>query len=187
MDRVSLLLLALGLSMDAFAVSVTDGLSIRGITAGQGLTVALFFGAAQGIMPLLGYFGGSMFAFCLDSIDHWVALALLCYIGGKMIAGALKGKEEKQTQSNFLYSAVLMQALATSIDAMAAGVGLATLRADIWRASFAIASVTFIICCLGVFIGKRFGDILNQKAEIFGGFILILLGIKIFLEDVFIK
>lgn len=185
MDIMTLLLLAVGLSMDAFAVSITNGLCIKNVSKAQGIKVGLAFGLAQGIMPVIGFVAGQTFRGAISSIDHWVALILLGAIGGKMIVEAVK---EMRTPESCPVSGVLtnkmllLQAVATSIDALAVGISLAVMNVNIWLAASFIACVTFLFSVAGVFIGKKSGSFLKNKAELAGGVILVLIGLKIFLE-----
>lgn len=181
-----LLFLAFGLSMDAFAVSVTNGLCNRGSPGKTALYCGLSFGLAQGIMPLIGYWAGHTLDRWIERIDHWVALLLLAAIGGKMIAEAIKPKKKELAASpasqEFSLWLLAAQAVATSIDALAVGVSLGVVQADIVLAVSVIAAVTFCCCFLGVLIGRRFGTLLSGRAEILGGVILIFIGLHIFWE-----
>lgn len=185
MDFFELFLVAVGLSMDAFAVSVTNGMCMRKILWKRVLLIAAAFGIFQGLMPLLGFLLGSAFSSFIESIDHYVALVLLAAIGAKMIFEALKKPKEGEsceTAASLTIPALLLQAVATSIDALVVGVSFAAVRVDIIPAVLFIAAVTFLICVFGCLVGKRFGELFSSGAEIFGGVILIILGIKIFLE-----
>ncbi|MEG1953330.1 MAG: manganese efflux pump MntP family protein [Hydrogenoanaerobacterium sp.] len=191
MDIISLFLLAVGLSMDAFAVAVTDGLCMQKFEPTKALKIGLAFGAAQGIMPVLGYFAGRTFSSAITNLDHWVALVFLCAIGGKMIYEAVcEMKNSKNSNVTPQYTVLtnkmlLVQAIATSIDALAVGVSLAMIKVNILTASLFISCTTFILSFAGVVIGKKSGEFLKTKAELAGGVILVLLGIKIFLEHTF--
>ena len=188
MGLFELFLLALGLSMDAFAVSVTNGMCMKKVDTRNVLRIAITFGLFQGLMPLLGFVLGSTFASMVENIDHYIALVLLVFIGGKMIYEALSKKKEDSscdTTATLTLAALLIQAIATSIDALVVGVSFAAMQVEILPAVAFIAVVTFICCFIGCHIGKRFGEILSSGAEIFGGVILILLGVKIFLEHMF--
>ena len=178
-------LLGVGLSMDAFAVSITNGMCLRAPLWKNALSSGTAFGLFQGIMPLVGYFAGHAFSELVERFDHWVALILLMLIGGKMIVEAVREKREpggRTTSGIFSYKALAVQAVATSIDALAVGVGLGVMQVNLWFAVSAIAATTFALSFLGVLIGSRFGGLLKDKAEILGGVILILIGLKIFLE-----
>ncbi|MEF9853403.1 MAG: manganese efflux pump MntP family protein [Hydrogenoanaerobacterium sp.] len=188
MDIISLFLLAVGLSMDAFAVAVTDGLCMQKFEPAKALKIGLAFGAAQGIMPVLGYFAGRTFSSAITNLDHWVALVLLCAIGGKMIYEAvceMKSSNVTPQYTVLTNKMLLVQAIATSIDALAVGVSLAMMKVNILTASLFISCTTFILSFAGVVIGKKSGEFLKTKAELAGGVILVLLGIKIFLEHTF--
>lgn len=186
MGIVELLLLAAGLSMDAFAAAVCKGLEagragIRGM-----LTVGMWFGAFQGLMPALGFLLGSTFASYIESFDHWIAFTLLCAIGVNTIREALsKDKEERNgapERSPLSFPAMLLLAVATSIDALAVGVTFAFLKLNVGAACALIGVTTFALSCAGVKIGSVFGLKHKSKAELAGGIILILLGTKILLE-----
>ncbi len=180
-----LLLLALGLSMDAFAVAMTNGIYYRRYSRAQMLATGLFFGVFQGLMPILGYMAGSTVSHLVEAADHYIALGLLGYLGGRMIRDGvmqLRCPDEFCPAAGFSYRRLLAQAVATSIDALAAGVALAALDARIFRAS-AIIAVTAFFCSLGgVAAGRRFGALFKSQAELLGGTLLVAIGIKIFLE-----
>lgn len=195
MSFLSLLLIAFGLSMDAFAVSITNGISIKNLKNKHAFKIAAFMGAFQGIMPVIGWAAGVGFKDYIESIDHWIALILLTIIGGKMIVEAIKNRNEgvcatgqpiepeEDHNDEILNNKVLfLLAVATSIDALAVGVSFAFLQISIVTSALLIGIITFIVCFIGVKIGKRCGCFLQSKAEIAGGVILILIGLKIFLE-----
>lgn len=178
-----MLLLAVGLSMDAFAVSICKGLAMKKATLKGALTCGIWFGAFQGIMPLIGYFLGAMFSEAIESFDHWVAFGLLVIIGVNMIREALGGEEEENADADLSVKTMLVLAVATSIDALAVGISLAMVgNVNILSAVMLIAVVTCGLSAAGVKIGNVFGSRYEKKAEIVGGMILILLGIKILLE-----
>ena len=188
MSIIEIFLIGVGLSMDAFAVSVTNGMCKKGGTAGIALMCGICFGAFQGVMPSLGYLLGSTFAHYIEQYDHIIALVLLCYIGGKMVIDCFKNDGSSQTSGGKLKaSELILQGIATSIDALAVGVSFATLLSgsEMLMSACLIAATTFIIAIAGVLIGKRFGDILSNKAGFIGGLILIGIGVKIFVEHVF--
>lgn len=186
MGLSELLLLAIGLSMDAFAVSVTNGLCLKKGGLKTAVSCGACFGIFQGVMPTIGFALGRTFTKYITSIDHYIALVLLSFIGGKMIIDALKKDDDKdENQFTLSLGLLLVQGIATSIDALAVGVSFAALSADIVSAAAFICGVTFVFSFAGVFIGKRFGTILNSKAQLFGGLILIGIGIKIFIEHMF--
>lgn len=176
--------LAFGLAMDAFAVSVTNGMCYRMNTAKNALSSGLAFGLFQGLMPLIGYFAGHTFSGAIERFDHWIALLLLSLIGGKMIYEAIRdGKKPENCPTRaFSVKTLTLQAVATSIDALAVGVSLGVMQVDIFLSVGIIAAITFLCSFTGVLIGKRFGGWLQDKAEILGGVILILIGANIFLE-----
>ena len=175
-----LFLLAVGLSMDAFAVSICKGLALGRVRFKQMLIVGLWFGGFQALMPAIGYFLGAQFQEYIVNIDHWVAFILLSFIGINMIREALGDEEE--TDGNLGFKAMLMMAIATSIDALAVGITFAFLKVQIFFAVLFIGLTTFIISTCGVKIGNIFGLKYKAKAEFLGGAILIALGVKILLE-----
>lgn len=199
MDILSVVLIAVGLSMDAFAVSVTNGIIIEDLRFNHALRIGLFFGAFQALMPLAGWLAGSQFQEYIVSVDHWIAFGLLGIIGGKMIHEALEeAKKENETIDGMCQVAVtkrdtvcenplragrlLVLAVATSIDALAVGISFAFLRVSIVWTVAVIGLITLVICVAGVYIGRRCGCLLKKKAEIAGGLILICIGAKILFE-----
>ena len=181
MGLIELFLIAVGLSMDAFAVSVCKGLAMPKCTFKKAAIVGLWFGGFQALMPAIGYILGAQFQEAIASIDHWIAFVLLALIGGNMIHEALDNDEEEADASLDVKTMFLL-AVATSIDALAIGITFAFLKVNIIPAVCFIGSVTFIISFAGVKIGNVFGARYKNKAEIVGGGILILLGLKILLE-----
>ena len=181
MGLIELFLIAVGLSMDAFAVSVCKGLAMPKCTFKKAAIVGLWFGGFQALMPAIGYILGAQFQEAIASIDHWIAFVLLALIGGNMIHEALDNDEEEADASLDVKTMFLL-AVATSIDALAIGITFAFLKVNIIPAVCFIGIVTFIISFAGVKIGNVFGARYKNKAEIFGGVILILLGLKILLE-----
>ena len=181
MDLIELFLIAVGLSMDAFAVSVCKGLAMPKCTFKKAAIVGLWFGGFQALMPAIGYILGAQFQEAIASIDHWIAFVLLALIGGNMIHEALDNDEEEADASLDVKTMFLL-AVATSIDALAIGITFAFLKVNIIPAVCFIGIVTFIISFAGVKIGNVFGARYKDKAEIVGGIILILLGLKILLE-----
>lgn len=180
-----ILLLAAGLSMDAFAVSVTNGMSCRMKLLKNALYSGLAFGLAQGLMPLIGYFAGRTFAAVVERYDHWVALIFLGVIGAKMVIEAVKDLRRPDgtvSERGFSLKELVFQAIATSIDALAVGVSLGVMKVNIALAVSVIAAVTFAFSFSGVFVGKKFGQLFKEKAAILGGVILILIGMRIFLQ-----
>jgi len=193
MGFVELLVLAVGLSMDAFAVSVCKGLAVKRVTGRQAAWVGLWFGGFQMLMPLLGFLLANSFAQAIAAFDHWIAFGLLLVIGSNMIREATSPGEE-EVSGDLSPKSMLLLAIATSIDALAAGISLvAVVRlplfengslnlSSIWVAIALIGLVTFTLSAAGVRVGNRFGAKYEKKSEILGGVILILLGVKILLE-----
>lgn len=178
-----LLLLAVGLSMDACAVAAANGVCCRGYTPRRILATAAVFGGFQGLMPLLGYLLGSRFIRYMARVDHIIALLLLGYLGGRMIWEGLSGGEERPKGAvAFTWRGLFLQGIATSIDALAVGVTFAFLRVEILPAVAFIAGVTFLLSALGVKAGSVFGIRCKSRAELAGGLVLILMGTKILLE-----
>ena len=184
MGIIELLLIAVGLSMDAFSVTVCKGLNMTKLRIKNALIIGFFFGGFQALMPLIGWFLGSRFESYIVSIDHWIAFGLLAFIGGQMVWEAVKGEEQKQENADELrIKQLFMLAVATSIDALAVGITFALLDGvSIWWSILLIGCTTFIISVAGVFIGFKFGSRYEKGAQIIGGIILIGLGIKILLE-----
>lgn len=182
MSILDLFILAVGLSMDAFAVSVCKGLSLGKIKPKHMCIAGAWFGGFQTLMPLIGYFLGSFFAEMIEKYDHWVAFVLLAIIGGNMIKESF-GKDEK-VDSSMDVKSMLLLAIATSIDALAVGVTFAFLQVQIVPAVSFIGVITFIFSAVGVKIGSLFGAKYKSKAELFGGIVLVLIGIKILLEGI---
>jgi putative Mn2+ efflux pump MntP len=178
-----LFIIAAGLSMDAFAVAVCNGLSMQKVTLKSGLIVGLYFGAFQAGMPALGYLVGTGFADKITAVDHWVAFILLGIIGGNMIKESLDKKVDISYKADQLsMKNMIPMAVATSIDALAAGVSFALIDVDIVPAVSFIGIITFTLSFIGVKMGSIFGVRLKSRAELLGGIILILMGIKILLE-----
>lgn len=174
--------LGIALSMDAFSVSVCKGLGMKKVNIKQALIIALFFGGAQALMPLAGYLLANSFAVYIQQFDHWIAFGLLAFLGGKMIFDAIRGGDDCDGCGCFDIKELFVMAIATSIDAAAAGIALAMGGANIWLNITFIGLVTFAMCIGGVFIGNKFGTKLKDKATIAGGIILIIIGLKILLE-----
>lgn len=190
MDLLTLFLLAVGLSMDAFAVSVSNGMSYAHYHRKQVVIAAAAFGVFQGLMPALGYAGGKAFAQVISAVDHWLALILLGFIGGKMIKESIQelknpSGEAVDTERMFTFRLLIMQAIATSIDALAVGISLAALNVNIITAAAFITAVTTVFCLFGGALGKKFGELLSTKATLAGGLILVGIGLKIFIEHMF--
>ncbi len=186
MSFTELLIMGIALSMDAFAVAICKGLKMRPFNIKQALLVGLFFGGAQGLMPLIGWFLGKQFESYITSVDHWIAFCLLAFIGGKMIVEALKKDKSEECdycENSFKIGELAVMAIATSIDALAVGITFGLLpNVNILSAVSIIGFTTFTLCIGGTFIGYKFGSALKSKAEIAGGIILILISLKILLE-----
>ena len=182
-----LFLLAVGLSMDAFAVSICKGLAMKKATLKAEATCGLWFGGFQMLMPIIGFFLGSLFAEAIEAFDHWVAFGLLVIIGINMLKEALEKEDESddnpEKDADLSVRTMFLMAVATSIDALAVGISLAMVGSvNIWLAAAFIGICTFLLSALGVKIGNVFGSRFESKAEIAGGIILIALGVKILLE-----
>ena len=183
MGFFELFLLAVGLSMDAFAVSICKGLSMSKAGIKEGCICGAWFGGFQALMPLIGFFLGTLFADAIVSFDHWVAFGLLAIIGINMLKEAFSNEEEETCGCDMSFKTMLVMAIATSIDALAVGISLAMAGdVNIWVAVALIGITTFTLSGVGVKIGNVFGSRFEQKAQIAGGAILILLGLKILLE-----
>ena len=183
MSFFTVMIIAVGLAMDAFAVSMAEGLGLRRFSNRDGFNVGLVFGGFQALMPLIGFYIGSMFSDIISSYDHWVAFILLIFVGGKMLWEA---KEEKKCETGGkcdISLNLIGLGVATSIDALAVGFSFSFLpNIDVFSSVMIIGIMTFIISFLGVFIGNKFGKLLGSKAEYAGGTVLILIGIKILIE-----
>ena len=183
MTFFELFLIGIGLSMDAFAVSICKGLSMQKIDKKYTLCIGLFFGGFQALMPLTGYLLGSRFSGYIERFDHWIAFVLLALIGFNMIKESREEeKEEEKPYAGVNFKELLILAVATSIDALAVGVSFAFLQVDIVPAVVFIGVTTFVCCVIGVKVGSLFGNKDQARAELFGGVVLILMGVKILLE-----
>lgn len=183
MDTLTLITCALGLSMDAFAVSICKGLALKKIDFKKQLLVGLWFGGFQALMPLIGYLLGINFTNYITSIDHWIAFILLGFIGLNMIKESLQKDEcEECGDDSLSFKSMLILAIATSIDALAVGITFAFLEVNIVAAVSSIGIITFVLSAIGVKVGHVFGSRFKSKAELAGGIVLILLGVKILLE-----
>ena len=197
MGFIEIILLSVGLAMDAFAVSVGNGLSMKKSEPKAALAIALSFGIFQALMPTIGYFLGSAFEAAISSFDHYIALIFLGFIGGKMIFDGIKElreskkKDDKREEAEekpfkLSFGTLMIQAVATSIDALIVGVSFAALpNVNIWTAVLLIGLITFTLSLVGVFFGKKFGQLLGSRAEVFGGLILVGIGLKVFIEHMF--
>lgn len=181
MGVLELLLLSVGLAMDAFAVSVCKGISMKKMNWKKAIIIGLYFGGFQALMPTIGYFLGTAFQSLITSIDHWIAFILLGIIGGGMIKESF-GDDEENRNDDVSFKTMIVLAIATSIDALAIGITFAFLNVNLVLAISLIGIITFILSVFGTKIGNRFGDKYEKEAEFLGGVILVLLGIKILLE-----
>lgn len=184
MTFVELLIIAVGLAMDAFAVSICKGLSVRKIRPRHAFSTAMWFGGFQALMPLIGYFVGISFADFVTNVDHWIAFVLLALIGSNMVKES-REKDEVEACPDFSFRKMLALAVATSIDALAVGVTFAFLRINIWTAALVIGVTTAAISGAGLKIGNIFGSRYKSKAELVGGIILIAMGARILVEHLF--
>ena len=183
MKFIELLLIAIGLSMDAFSVSICKGLTTKKFSWRMALVCGLWFGGFQVLMPIIGYFLGAQFQEMIEAYDHWIAFGLLFLIGANMIREAIWGKEEESKENGALdFKTMLFLAIATSIDALAVGVSFACIQVKLWSSVLVIGLTTFVFSVLGVKIGNVFGSKYEKSAGIIGGIILILSGLKILLE-----
>lgn len=182
MELVELLIIAVGVSMDAFAVSICKGLSVQRIKVRHVVSASIWFGGFQALMPLLGFYLGVSFADFVSSVDHWIAFILLGIIGGNMMKESFSKDDECPLNPDFSFKTMFALAVATSIDALAIGVSFAFLKVDIWKAVAMIGVITALFSGAGVLIGKFFGCRYKSKAEFAGGFILVAMGLKILLE-----
>lgn len=182
MGIVEIILIGLGLAMDAFAVSVCKGLSMKKLNWKKAIIIGLYFGIFQMLMPIIGYSLGTAFEGFVTSVDHWIAFILLLIIGGKMIAEAFGNGDNENCNDNVDFKTMIVLAIATSIDALAVGITFAFLQTNIILASSIIGIITFFVSLIGVKIGNRFGNVYEKKAEFVGGLILVIIGLKILLE-----
>lgn len=200
MSIITIILTAFALAMDAFAVSITKGMTLKKLTKETAIKIALFFGVFQAAMPLIGWILGISFQSYIKAIDHWIALILLSILGGKMIYEFYEGRKEKkleedaesevsstlESEGNKIYEIsnkeLTTLAIATSIDALAIGISFAFLNVNIISSSLIIGIITFILCFIGVIAGRKVGGVFKDYAELIGGVILILIGINIFNE-----
>lgn len=183
MSIIEIILIGIGLSMDAFAVSICKGLSLKSINIKNSIIVGLYFGIFQGLMPILGYLLGINFESFITSIDHYIVFILLLILGINMIKDSLNTNEELNDKLDF--KTMLVLSVATSIDALAVGISFAFLQVNIIISSLIITMITFIFCSIGVIVGNKVGNKCGSKAMMLGGIILILIGIKILIEHLF--
>lgn len=184
MHFAELIIIAVGVSMDAFAVSIAKGLSVRRLRPNHMLSAAVWFGGFQALMPLIGYFLGLSFSDFVVDIDHWLAFVLLGIIGGKMIKEACEKHDDQECNPDFSFKTMFLLAVATSIDALAVGVSFAFLKVDIWTSILIIGLMTGAFSALGVLLGHIFGGRFKSKAEFVGGIILVGIGLKILIEHI---
>ncbi len=185
MDFLTVFLIATGLSMDAFAVAVTSGATIRQLHFRHAFRMALFFGIFQAVMPVFGWLLGQAFTYFVAHFAHWIAFGLLAFVGGKMMYEGLRSDECAIDENCMSFQSVLMLAIATSIDAFAVGVGFSMIRVNIIFPVLVIGIVTFIFSLVGAYIGNRIGSFFENKVEVFGGVVLVGIGIKIVVEHIF--
>lgn len=187
---LEIVFIGIGLSMDAFAVAIVKGLSMRRIHWGQAVVIGLYFGGFQALMPTLGWLLGTQFRRYIERVDHWIAFALLAFIGGKMIVETLREKESESAPEVYdaplNHKEMLILAIATSIDALAVGISFAAIGTPIFPEAEVIGVITFGISIGGVGIGHVFGRRFEKKAQIAGGIILIFIGVKILIEHLFL-
>jgi len=182
MEILTVLLLAIGLSFDSFAVSVCSGLNLPHIRFFQAAKIAIFLALFQAFMPLIGWLVGNSMKSLIEPVDHWIAFGLLSLIGGKMIIESFINSEEREIKNPLHIKVILTLSVATSIDALAVGFSFSTILDKILFAVFVIGAVTFIASMLGILLGKKTGPKINKYAEIIGGAILIIIGLKILVE-----
>ena len=186
MGFFEIFMIGVGLSMDAFAVAICKGLNMHRLDQAQTLVIALFFGGFQALMPFLGWLLGRQFEAYITSFDHWIAFALLTFIGGRMIWEVVRKKEDASNSAScgqkLDIKELLILAIATSIDALAVGISFAFLQVRIVAAITLIGCTTFVLTLVGVWVGNLFGSRYKSRAELTGGIILILIGVKILLE-----
>ena len=182
MSFIEILLIGIGLSMDAFSVSICKGLTTKQFSLKMALTCGWWFGFFQALMPVIGYFLGAQFQQYIETFDHWIAFGLLFLIGANMIREAFSKKEEESANDSMDTKTMLLLAIATSIDALAVGVSFACIQVRLWSSVLIIGVTTFLFSIIGVKIGNVFGSKYEKSAEIIGGIILILIGLKILLE-----
>lgn len=185
MDILSIIFIGIGLSMDAFAVSISNGIQTRNKPVmSTAFKLGIFFGGFQMLMPILGWFAGTTVRDLIAGFDHWIAFGLLAFVGGKMIFESFNKEEEKVAESLTIPTLFLL-AIATSIDAFAVGLSLSFLKTTIFIPAIIIGLITFTISFTGVFVGNKIGHFFENKAELVGGIVLIGIGIKILLEHLF--
>jgi len=182
MDMVEIILIALGLAMDAFAVSIANGITTKQLRISNALKMAIFFGSFQAFMPVLGWFAGLNLRDLISGVDHWIAFGLLTFIGCKMIYESVRIEASKKEVASINLYVLLILSVATSIDALAVGLSFAFLKISIATPIIVIGTVTFLFSFIGVSFGNKFGHIFENKIEIAGGLILLGIGVKIVAE-----
>jgi len=182
---ITILAIAFGLAMDAFAVSIASGTTIKQLRLEHALRIALFFGGFQAVMPVLGWLAGGAVSEVVKSVDHWIIFGILGFIGGKMIYESRRMKEDEDKFDYTKVSVLLFLSLATSIDALAVGFSFAFLDISIIKPIAVIGGVTFLLSLLGVYLGDRFGHLFESRIEVIGGGLLIGVGIKVLVEHLF--
>jgi len=182
MQIITIILLAVGLAMDAFAVSISSGVVLKNIKLGDAVKISFFFGMFQALMPVIGWLAGLSLQNYISEVDHWVAFGLLSIIGLRMIYGSLKGNDGKNGINPLEIPVLFMLSIATSIDALVVGISFAFLHVSIITPAVIIGIITFFLSFIGVFIGNKLGKLFTKKIEIIGGIILISIGIKILAE-----
>jgi putative Mn2+ efflux pump MntP len=184
MDIPAIVLIAFGLAMDAFAVSITSGIAIKRLRLNHALRIAGFFGSFQAIMPFIGWLAGLSLINYISGVDHWIAFTLLAFIGCKMIYEATKIEAVEKETNPLNPKVLLLLSIATSIDALAVGLSFAILKIDIATPIIIIGTITFVLSFLGAFAGNKLGHLFENKIEIAGGLILIIIGTKILIEHI---
>jgi manganese efflux pump family protein len=182
LDLLNILAIAAGLSMDAFAVSIATGLSLEKVTHRHTFRMAFHFGLFQFLMPVIGWFAGSYLAGYIEQYDHWIAFGLLGFVGGKMLWESMQKAEKRSTADPTRGVMLMTLSIATSIDALAVGLTMAFLRVPVWLPSIVIGVVTACLSTIGIYFGSRIGNRWSHWAEIAGGVVLILIGVKILLS-----
>jgi len=182
MGIFTIILIALGLTFDTFAVSITTGISVSEIKFTQAIRVAVILAVIQALMPVIGWFGAIQIKDYIVSFDHWIAASLLWLIGAKMIWESISPKEDDELKNPLKTTVLLGIAIATSIDALAVGVSFGFLDVNMYLSSAIIGFTTFLVAMIGMLLGKKAGGLLGKRAEVFGGLILIIIGIKILIE-----
>lgn len=183
MGIIEIIMIGIGLSMDACCVSISNGMCTQNLKPRHALANSLFFGVFQGLMPVIGYFAGSLFVHSFSQYSHLIVFAIFLALGLKMIYDAIKEEDEEECKI-MSFKLLFIQAIATSIDALAVGVSFSAMNVNIFSSSAIIAATTFLLSMAAILLGKKIGTLLNKKAGIFGGILLILIGVKVFLERI---